>query len=180
MPGRLQPPLLLLPLVLALSCASPPPVAKQPAVFVPADDEEAAVAWQQAHPPPPPYTFDWERVRKLWEKHPTEPPCDACRMGPPTDGWCCFPGEKKMRAAKVTLWRSPDESHTWLKLDIGSEALVTKDWYAALVDERGHLITPWAALEYVRPKNAAVVVQFESERLDMESARVALVEDPSE
>jgi hypothetical protein len=175
--GRLLPLLVLS----ALGC-SPPPAAKQPEVLVPADDEEEAVAWQKAHPrPPPPYKFEWERVRGCWEKLSAIPlgqlRCDPRGMVPPPHGWCCVPGGKAMQAAKVKLRAIVDESHTWLRLDLGSEALITKEWYAALVDEDGHLITEWLPLQEVNQLDSTVIVPVAYDKIGPASARVALLEE---
>src|SRR5690606_21574903 len=125
-----------------------------------ADDEEASAAWHRAHPrPPPPYRFEWELVRQRWERRPTGLPCDACRRAPPTWGWCCLPGKTPQRAAKVTVWW-PVGARTRLRLDVGAEARITKDWYAALVDERGRPITEWVQLDQVGPGSAQVTVSI--------------------
>src|SRR5262245_30915425 len=106
----------LLCLLAVIGCSSPS-VAKKREAWVPPGDEEASVPWQQAHPPaesmpallpppehsppsPPRYKFEWDVVRKAWEKKPKELPCDICRYGRDPAGWCCLPGGKAQRAAK--------------------------------------------------------------------------------
>lgn len=80
-----------------------------------------------------------------------------------------------MRAAKVNIWRIVDRTHSWLELDLGSEALVTKDWYAALVDEQGHPITEWVPLSRVDRDFSEVIVPVGYEKIERSSTRVALV-----
>jgi hypothetical protein len=80
-----------------------------------------------------------------------------------------------MRAAKVTIWRIVDATHTWLDLDLGSESLITKDWYAAIVDEQGRPVTEWVQLQHVGRESSEVVVSVGYEKIDRASTRVALV-----
>jgi len=96
-------------------------------------------------------------------------------MGPPTAGWCCLPGGKPMRAAKIIISQIIDRSHTLVELDIGMEGRVAKDWYAALVDEQGHLITEWVQLKRVLRDTSEVIIPVGYETIDRVSRRVALV-----
>jgi hypothetical protein len=184
----------LLCLLAVIGCSSPS-VVKKPDVNTPRERDpaiedwlKARLAWRDAQPhpplpfsppllPPPPNTFDWVRVRFLWELRPREMPCDGCYMGPPGIGWCCFPGRKPRRAARAKPWRIVDSSHTLLKLDIGSEALITKEWYAALVDEYDYLITEWVQLKEVRRQDSLVVLPVGYQQIDGQTLRVALVEE---
>ncbi len=88
---------------------------------------------------------------------------------------CCLPGGKPMRAAKIIISQIIDRSHTLVELDVGMEGRVAKDWYAALVDEQGHLITEWVQLERVLRDTSEVIIPVGYETIDRVSRRVALV-----
>lgn len=80
-----------------------------------------------------------------------------------------------MRAAKVIISRIVDRSHTWVELDIGEEALITKNWYAAILDERGHLVTEWVQLIRVLRDSSEVILPVGHKMIDSASTRVAMV-----
>lgn len=179
----------LLCLLVVIGCSAPGVVKKRDVREAP-DADVATRCTEESPPPlpppplqvpsqPEPYKFEWELVREAWKKAPNKLPCDACLvgMGPAPPGWCCLPGGKAQRAAKVgNTWRV-GSTHTRLEIDIGTEALVTKDWYAALIDEDGHVIGDWSKLEHVLPWRSRVVVPVNESYVHPWSARVAVVEE---
>ena len=82
-----------------------------------------------------------------------------------------------MRAAKVKRVRPLTFDSTEIWLDLGSDALLTKKWYAALIDENGHPLMEWVHLDWVAKWDCAMTVPFNNNRIDEESARVALIQE---
>jgi hypothetical protein len=82
-----------------------------------------------------------------------------------------------MRAAMVTKKRMIGQSRTWLEIDLGADALITKEWYAALLDPRGRPIGGWVHPDSVNRRDAVVIVPVKYDEIPRESARIALVKE---
>jgi hypothetical protein len=82
-----------------------------------------------------------------------------------------------MQAAKVREKRMIDDGHTELRIDLGADALISKKWYAALIDEHGHPIMGWVHLDWVARWDSGITVPINHYEIKRESARVALVEE---
>jgi hypothetical protein len=128
-----------------------------------------------------PYTFEWERIRKNWEKIKATPysqfACDPWTGAPTRKGVCCLPGVKPTMAAKVKMTRPLGQDRTEVWLDLGVEDLISKKWYAALIDEQGHPIMEWVPLEGVTQRDSVMIAPLNHHRINEQTSRVALVKE---
>ena len=90
---------------------------------------------------------------------------------------CIAPDVKAMQAAKVIRKDPRPGNSTAVWLDLGPQDLISKKWYAALIDENGHLVTDWVRLEGLTRYESVVVFPIRGHLIDEETARVALVEE---
>jgi len=74
----------------------------------------------------------------------------------------------------VKFKRPLGQQRTEIWLDLGAEALLSKKWYAALLDEQGRPIMEWVHLDWVAQWDSAMTVPFNHNDINKEMARVAL------
>jgi hypothetical protein len=144
-------------LVVAIVACSSPQSTTPSTPAAPPDDDDASVKWQHEHPPPPkqpePYAFDWDKVRaanETWLAKPLgDDPCDPRRVEPPLKGTECLPIDRNLLVAAVIRHTDVDGDHFVFTVDRGEDAALTKEFYVAILDPKGHPLTPWVHLDRV-------------------------------
>ena len=165
------------------ACSTPAP--KHDPVHTPPDDEDKSIAWQAAQPKPDAgstWTFDWELIRKNYDKlmatPPGETPCDW-RVRPRPNVECLPPGRPLWHAAKVKQVVRVDPGVTRVELDIGDGDKLTDAWWGAVIDDTGKPVTAWVHPENIALRRSFLTVSIESARVERKT-RAALVKEKPE
>lgn len=139
-------------LLLIAACSTPAP--KQDPVYTPPDDEQKSVQWQAAQPDAMGggWTFDWQFYRDAYDKLMKTPvgstKCDW-RAKPRPDVECLPPDRPRQHAAKIRRVDPDDAAGTIVELDIGSSDKLTKDWWGAIIDDKGRRVSEWVHPDHV-------------------------------
>jgi hypothetical protein len=150
-----MPPMRALVVATWVGCSAPvamPPLVTPPAplgvaVDAPAGEPEAREL------PDDRYAFEWQELRDDYEafrKSPvdTSDPCDIRRSTYRQTVHCPGPNQLAGLVPRFTPGRQPRTAG--LIIDRGLRDLVTTDWTVALLDDRGHPLTPWAPVLELR------------------------------
>ncbi|MCW5804401.1 MAG: hypothetical protein KIT31_18670 [Deltaproteobacteria bacterium] len=140
---------------LVVACSPPPsrPPTPPPQVLPDASPDAPTDAPVTVIPRAPEvYTFPWQSIRDWFEDVVAgKTPCDytkALERGTVGTGDCAPPVQLAAKVISMKVYIK-DGYLAEVTLDLGFPEGVTKDWYGALLDERGRIVGGWVHPDYI-------------------------------
>ena len=170
--------------LLIAACSTPAPK-QEKLVYVPPDDEQKSVDWRAAQPDAMggAWRFDWDFYRANYDKLMKTPigstSCDW-RAKPRKDVECLPMDRPRQHAARVFRVDPDDTDGVILTLDIGDNDKLTKEWWGALIDDKGHRVSDWVHPHHIARDISQIQIPHISRYEASKFTRAALLKQKPE